>query len=104
VPGSGIGLSVAKTWSPGMAGPSATGPQNYSAAHASHSRFQLRDPVFSIWSQPRSNALAETISYRMLAAISASGERTERSRVICPNRGEPLNLSMSAAIPPNGEM
>lgn len=44
------------------------------------------------------------VAYRTVAAISASGERTDRSRVTCPKRWDPLNFSIKAAIPPNGEI
>ena len=46
----------------------------------------------------------ESSNQRIVAAISARGERTERSRVTWPKRGEPLNFSIRAAMPPNGEM
>ena len=39
-----------------------------------------------------------------VAACSARGERTPLLSVTCPKSGEPRSLSMSAAIPPNGEM
>ena len=38
------------------------------------------------------------------AACSAKGERTPFDSVMCPNRDEPRSFSISAAIPPNGEM
>src|SRR5690606_11923814 len=41
---------------------------------------------------------------RMVAAISASGDRTDLSTVTWANSGDPRSFSISAAMPPYGEM